>query len=108
MGPDLYEATRRRFADLPNVRVIRGAVPAVLEGRSPERIAFMHIDMNSVAPEIGALEALFGRMSPGAVLVLDDYGYHGYVAQRDAERAWFAARGYDVVELPTGQGMVIR
>lgn len=108
MEPSLHAEVQRRFADLPNVRVIRGAVPEVLAGQSPERIAFMHIDMNSVAPEIGALEALWERMSPGAVLVLDDYGYHGYVAQRDAERAWFAARGYDVVELPTGQGLVIR
>jgi hypothetical protein len=42
------------------------------------------------------------------VIVLDDYGYYGYVAQRDAERAWFGARGYDVVELPTSQGLVIK
>ncbi len=108
MGPELFETTQARFADLPNVSVFRGAVPGVLAGQSPERIAFLHVDMNNAAAEIGALEALFERMSPGAALVLDDYGYHGYVAQRDAERAWFAARGYDVIELPTSQGLVIR
>jgi hypothetical protein len=108
LGPGLFETTRQRFADLPNVRVIRGAVPAVLEGQSPERIAFLHVDMNNAPAEIGALETLFDRVSPGGVIVLDDYGYHGYVAQRDAERAWFAARGYDVIELPTSQGLVIK
>jgi hypothetical protein len=108
MGPDLFETTRARFADLPNVRVSRGSVPAVLEGNSPDRIAFLHIDMNNAPAEIGALEALFDRVSPGGVIVLDDYGYHGYRDQRDAERAWFAVRGYDVMELPTSQGLIIK
>jgi O-methyltransferase len=108
MGEELFESTRQRFSELPNVHVIRGAVPQVLEGQSPDTIAFLHIDMNSAPAEIGALEALFDRVSPGGVIVLDDYGYHGYVAQRDAERAWFGARGYDVIELPTSQGLVIK
>jgi predicted O-methyltransferase YrrM len=108
MGAGLFEATKQRFGDLENVRVIRGAVPAVLEGQSADRIAFLHIDMNNAAAEIGALDALFDRVSPGGIVVLDDYGYQGYVEQRDAERAWFAARGYDVIELPTSQGLVVK
>ncbi len=108
MGAELFETVKARFADMPNVQVFRGSVPEVLEGRSPDRIAFLHIDMNHAPAEIGALEALFDRVSPGGAIVLDDYGYQGYVAQRDAERAWFAARGYDVIELPTSQGLVIK
>jgi hypothetical protein len=108
MGAELFETTKARFAHLPQVRVIRGAVPGALEGQSPEKIAFLHIDMNNVAAEIGALEALFDRVAPGGAIVLDDYGYYGYVAQRDAERAWFAERGYDVIELPTSQGLIIK
>lgn len=108
LGGDLYERTRDRFADLPNVHVIKGSVPDILHAGAPERVAFLHIDMNAVAPEIGALEFFFSRLAPGAVIVLDDFGYSGYRAQRDAERAWFAARGYHVLELPTSQGLVIR
>lgn len=107
LGGDLFERTRARFADLPNVSVIKGAVPDILHEGAPERVAFLHIDMNAVAPEIGALEFFFDRMAPGAVIVLDDYGYFGYQAQRDAERTWFAARGWHVLELPTSQGIVI-
>jgi O-methyltransferase len=108
MGGGLFEATQQRFGDLPNVRVIRGPVPAVLEAQSPDRIAFLHIDMNNARAEIGALDTLFDRVSPGGIVVLDDFGYQGYVDQRDAERAWFAARGYDVIELPTSQGLVVK
>lgn len=99
---------RARFAGLDNVVITRGPVPATLERASPEKIAFMHIDMNNVAAEIGALDELFQRVTPGGVVVLDDYGWIAYQAQQAAERDWFASRGYVVLELPTGQGLVIR
>ncbi|MCW5750756.1 MAG: class I SAM-dependent methyltransferase [Alphaproteobacteria bacterium] len=108
IGGDLFERTRARFADLPNVWVVKGSVPEVLHAGAPRQVAFLHIDMNAVAPEIGALEFFFDRVVPGGVIVLDDYGYQGYRDQRDAERAWFAARGCHVLELPTSQGLVIR
>ncbi|RAK59964.1 class I SAM-dependent methyltransferase [Phenylobacterium hankyongense] len=106
-GPDLYQRTLERFADMPNVVVTKGLIPDTL-ANAPDKIAFMHIDMNNARGEIAALEHLFDRMPPGGVLVLDDYGQLGYRDQFDAENAWFAARGYHVLESPTGQGLVIK
>lgn len=107
-GGQLYDTVRERFADLPNVVITRGRVPDVLEQVAPEKIAFMHLDMNSALAEVGALESLWDRMVPGAMLVLDDYGWEGYRAQKLAEDAWLEARGFHVIELPTGQGFVIK
>ncbi len=107
-GADLYEKVLNRFKDFSNVTVTRGAVPGVLHDVAPEKIAFLHIDLNSAEAEIGALEILFDRMTPGAILVLDDYGWNFYYQQQRAEDAWFAARGYQVLELPTGQGLLIK
>ena len=45
---------------------------------------------------------------PGAVVILDDYGWAGCLAQKRAEDTFLAERGYQVLELPTGQGMVIK
>lgn len=104
----LYQEVRQRFSDLPNVTVTQGEVPSVLAKVAPERIAFMHLDLNSAPAEIGALEVLFDRMVPGAVLVLDDYGWLGYQQQKLAEDPWLAERGYRVLELPTGQGLVVK
>jgi hypothetical protein len=64
----LYEATKNRFKDFNNARA-----------------------------EIGALEVLFDRMVPGAVLVLDDYGWLAYRAQKEAEDPWFEKIGYRVL-----------
>lgn len=107
LGPDLEPFVRRRFEDKPNVVITKGFVPGTL-ANAPDKIAFMHIDMNSAQAEIGALEVLFERLTPGAMLVLDDFGWRLYRDQFEAEAAWFAQRGYSVLELPTGQGLVIR
>jgi O-methyltransferase len=64
--------------------------------------------MNSVASELAALEALFDRVVPGGLIVFDDYGWTGYIAQKKAEDAFMAARGHTILELPTGQGMVLK
>jgi O-methyltransferase len=104
----LYESVRARFSPFPNVTVTQGKVPEILSNVAPQKIAFMHLDLNNADAEVGALDVLFERMSPGAVLVLDDYGWLGYRQQKLAEDPWFEKRGYRVLELPTGQGLVIK
>lgn len=107
-GKDLFDSVKARFADCPNAFVTKGKVPEILTEVAPEKIAFMHLDLNNADAEVGALEVLFDRMVPGAVLVLDDYGWLGYRAQKLAEDAWFEKRGYGVLELPTGQGLLTK
>lgn len=107
--PDaIYKTVQARFAEVPNTRIVRGMIPESFEQACPERIALLHIDLNSAASEIAALEALFDRMVPGGMILFDDYGWTGYAAQRHAENAFMAARQHTILELPTGQGLVIR
>lgn len=105
---ELYSWVKERFSNFSNVTVTQGKIPEVLAEVAPKKIAFMHLDLNNADAEIGALEVLFERMVPGAVLILDDYGWLGYRAQKIAEDPWFAKYGYRVLELPTGQGLIIK
>jgi O-methyltransferase len=107
-GEGLYEAVKSRFADLANVVITRGRVPDSFAEAAPTTIAFLHLDLNNPEAETAVLDALFDRVVPGAAIVLDDYGWLFYRAQKLAHDAWFAARGYSVLELPTGQGLVIK
>lgn len=106
-GGDMREWVAGRFAGMPNVTVTKGRVPDVLHDVAPDRIAFMNLDLNDAEAEIGALEILFDRMVPGAILLLDDYGWRAYRSQKLAEDPWLQKRGYQVLELPTGQGLVV-
>lgn len=106
-GSELFPWVKARFADFPNVHVIKGFVPESFEQGVPDKIAFAHIDMNNATAEIAALDAIEHRLVPGAVIVLDDFGGLPYRKQFVAETEWFAKRGIHVLELPTSQGLVI-
>lgn len=105
----LYDQVCQRFAAYPGVHLVKGLLPESLHGQSPERIAFLHVDLNSAEFEIAVLDALFDRMVPGGILILDDYEWSGvYREQKMREDAWFSARRYRVMPLPTGQGLIIK
>ena len=103
-----YEEVVERFVDFPNVHVIKGAVPGILQRRAPERIALLHLDMNAAAAETAALDLLFDRISDGGIVLMDDFGRCELPGLFGALYNWMSDRGYTVLELPTGQGMVIK
>nr|WP_285817630.1 TylF/MycF/NovP-related O-methyltransferase [Echinimonas agarilytica] len=105
---DPFEFVKKRFEAYNNVNVIKGYVPSSFEQGMPEKVALLHIDMNHAEAELGALEHLFERVVSGGVIVLDDYGWTAYKAQTVVEDGWLNAKGYFVLELPTGQGVVIK
>ena len=104
----LLKDVRGRFSKKRYVKVIKGIVPDILHTIAPGTIAYLHIDMNSPGPEIGALELLFDRVTPGGVVILDDYGWILHRRQKEADDRFMSARGYDILELPTGQGLLIK
>lgn len=104
----LYEFVCGRFARFPNVHVVRGIVPDSFTELVPEQISFLHLDMNSSKSEIAALEVLFDRLSPGGIVVFDDYGWASYQAQQIAEDLFVQKRGHRILEIPSGQGLLIK
>lgn len=104
----LYPSVKNRFAHLPNVKVIKGFVPESFKEACPEKIAFLHVDLNSPGAEFAALTALFDRVTSGGIVLFDDYGWFAARKQKDAIDAFFAPRDYHVLELPTGQGLVVK
>jgi O-methyltransferase len=108
-GPDLYRRVQQKFVDYPQVRLVKGLIPESFAGNCPDKVAYLHIDLNQAPAEIAVLDYLFDRMVPGGILILDDYEWAGiYRNQKLAEDIWFEARHYRVMPLPTGQGLVIK
>jgi|GEM_PF-294603 len=105
----LWEGVRDRFQPLPHYHLHKGYLPGTLDRDGfPERIAYLHIDLNVASVEIACLDRLFDHVVPGGVIIFDDYGWKVYHRQKDAEDAFFAERGYHILELPTGQGLAVK
>lgn len=105
---NLYASVCQRFINQPRVKVIKGVVPDIFAYEAPEKISFLHIDLNSPAAEVGALEVLFPRLTKSAIVIFDDYGWKLFHRQKEAEDEYMRKLGYEILELPTGQGMFVK
>jgi hypothetical protein len=99
---------RANFAEWPGAVVVPGTVPDILPALDISSVAFLHIDMNCAYPERAALEYFWNRLSPGALVLLDDYAYFGYENQAEAIDAVARLLGLHVLSLPTGQGLIMK
>jgi hypothetical protein len=108
-GPGFHERVVARFAGYEQVKLVKGTIPEVLRAGGPSAIALLHLDLNSAAYEVAALDCLFDKVVAGGIVVLDDYEWAGpYRGQKIAEDRWFEQRNYRVMPLPTGQGLVFK
>jgi hypothetical protein len=105
---ECYEMARANFAPFKNARLVAGQVPATLSGPKIDRVAYLCIDMNIVTPEIAAMEYFWPKLVPGAVVVLDDYGWKQCVQQKKAHDEFAKANGFEIMLLPTGQGLIVK
>jgi hypothetical protein len=105
---DTYSRAANNLSEFKNAELIKGFVPDVLPQVKTDQIAYLHIDMNSAAPEIAAIEYFWNKLVPGAVILLDDYAFFGYEPQKYAMDKLGLKLGFAVASLPTGQGLIIK
>ena len=61
--------------------------------------------MNCSPPEIAAINFFWDKLVPGAMVLLDDYGFVSYEEQKNA---FDNEKGIEILALPTGQGLIIK
>lgn len=103
-----FEIASRNFRPYPFVRLVKGKIPDTLTGTQIDKVSYLSIDMNITAPERAALEHFWPRMTKGGIVLLDDYGFKGYEEQRKMADHFAHSHGRTVLNLPTGQGIIIK
>ncbi len=73
-----------------NVHFIKGMVEETLEHSAPFLIALARLDTDWYASTKAELEILWPRLSPGGILIIDDYGH--WLGARQATDEFFADR----------------
>ena len=106
--PLMYEGVVKKFREYSFVSIIKGTVPASLKKGFPEAVAFAHIDMNHPNPESAALEKVLPRLSNRGIVIFDDYGWYTYHHQKVSLDPIAEKYGQSILELPTGQGLLIK
>ncbi len=106
-GKEPLDYVQGKFDGKDFIKLVKGPVPQSFAKQCPAQVAFLHLDLNNALAEKGALEHLLPLMPKGAMVVLDDYGWQYYRAQKLVADEIFSAMSIPIVELPTGQGLAI-
>lgn len=106
--PPVLEQARANFATEKFVRLVPGVIPETLPEFTGGAVAFLHIDMNVALPEVCAFDYFWPKLSPGAPVVFDDYGFPFAAEQRKALDEKARQFGTKIIALPTGQGLLWR
>jgi O-methyltransferase len=99
---DLYGDVIRAFerhglaVDGTSIRLVKGLFEDTWPGNAPQQIAFAHLDCDWYDPVKYCLDVVAERLSPGGVIVLDDYNAWG--GCRTATDEFKAARSDFVFE----------
>lgn len=78
--------------------LLKGKVEETLPGQAPDRIALLRLDTDWYESTRHELEQLFPRLSPGGVLLIDDYG--AWAGARKAVDEFFDDQRFQILLLP--------
>jgi len=81
--------------DPVRIRFVPGQVERTIPEHAPDQIALLRLDTDWYQSTRHELEHLFPRLSPGGVLIIDDYGH--WRGARQAVDEYLAAQGIDLL-----------
>lgn len=102
------ESFRARLAEFSHLRVYKGWIPSRFQEVADRRFSLVHVDVDLYQPTKESIEFFFPRLVPGGVLLLDDYGFAICPGAREAADEYFRDKSESILEIPTGQGLVIK
>lgn len=86
----------------------RGWIPDRFAEVADESFCLVHIDVDLYEPTRESLGFFHPRLVPGGMLVLDDHGFTSCPGATKAAEEFCAAAQTVVINLPTGQGLILK
>lgn len=104
----VVEVVRRSGYPAGRIHAVQGMVEDTIPDAAPDQIALLRLDTDWYSSTRHELEHLLGRVSPGGICIIDDYGE--FVGARQAVDEHLAALGLPVLLHridPTGRMFVV-
>jgi len=103
-----FEEVKEFLGDSKQLEWHQGLFSNTFPQVSEERFCLVHVDADLYASVWECCEFFYPRMSPGAVLLFDDYGFVSCPGAREAVDEFFSGKADSPLYVPTGQCMVIK
>jgi hypothetical protein len=85
-----------------------GYIPDTFRDIDLPQLAFAHVDVDLYQSVLDCVEFVYPRLTPGGILLFDDYGFPSCTRAREATDLAFSNRREKPIYLPTGQAFVIK
>lgn len=99
---------RQRLQMFPFVDYMTGWIPTRFAEVADRRFSFVHVDVDLYEPTRDTLEFFYPRLSPGGMLVCDDYGARWCPGAKRALDEFAAAARIEFACLSSGQALLIK
>ena len=100
------DVVRGNLDAFPQVELVKGWIPEVLQSLPESRYRFVHVDVDHYGPIHGALEYFVPRLEPGGFLVVDDYGSGAFPGAKRAVEEYASRHRVPFVGLSSGQAVM--
>jgi O-methyltransferase len=88
---------------------IKGYIPEVFsESPGPNKLSWLHIDLNSSMPTQKTLEQFVPKLLSGGIVLFDDYGHKGWSETKKVADEFFTEKDGTLMPLPTGQAIFFK
>lgn len=104
---DNIEDVKKDFRVFENVNFVEGNILKSIKERCPDRISFLHVDLNNGDAEVEILDMIFAKISIGGIILLDDFANRGEEDAYMKHNSFFKKRGHTIMSTPSGQGLVV-
>ena len=102
----LVEITQRdsMVPRVKRVELVKGdasvSIPEYVKANPGIRISLLHLDMDLYDPTLAALRHLYPLVSPGGIVLLDEYGMDGFPGESAAFDDYFGANRPQLKKFP--------
>jgi hypothetical protein len=104
-----YESVKEYLSKFGTVHVFKGRFQDTCGELQGKQIHFVHFDVDIYDPTLFGLKFFENRMTPGGVIIVDDYGFITCPGVKKAVDEFVAATpGYFSISLLTGQYLLVK
>lgn len=101
------ESVSNLLQDFNNIHLYPGLFPDSLPpGWDEHRFSLVHIDVDIFSSTLACCQFFYPRLSPGGVMIMDDYGFPSCPGVRKAVDEYFNNYDQRPLYLPTGQALI--